>query len=215
MLSHASILFVCICLVFVNYVFSRKLEIKWIIGKIRKIEKKIPPPLLVAQQGARPSLVRWPSRGLPSPLSLPFPARPSRAFPPHAPRGQAALAPRPPPPAPPRSPGRCGWGGCPAAAATRWGPPVNHKGSRPMFISLLPTTRVSLSPPRCSLARRSLLSSHRPSRTEPPPRIDVVRQRCPVPVVSPPPSPSSSPSPSSLCPLRGLELGPARPWRVA
>jgi hypothetical protein len=65
-----------------------------------------------------------------------------------------------------RSPGRCGQGGCPAAAATQWGPPVSPKGSRPMFISLLPTTRVFSLPPRSSLAQLSLLSSHRASRTE-------------------------------------------------
>jgi hypothetical protein len=44
MLSHTSILFVCICLVSVKYAFRRKLEIKWIIGQIRKIEKENPYP---------------------------------------------------------------------------------------------------------------------------------------------------------------------------
>jgi hypothetical protein len=195
----------------------------------------------VAQQGARPSLAWRPSHGLPSPLSLPFPAWPSRAS---SPRTRLAAQPlfpplrspqafpwRGPAPAPgplsplafgllggpaasargaSRSPGQCGQGGCPAAAATLWGPPVSPKGSRPLFISLLPMKCVSLSPQRSLLARRSLLSFHRPSCTEPLPRIDTVRSCHPIPVVSPPPSPSS-PSPSSLCPRCGLELGPARP----
>jgi hypothetical protein len=109
----------------------------------------------VAQQGAQPSLAWWPSHGLPSPFLSPSPRGP--AEPPRAPRCPAALFPlhslqafpwRGPAPAPgplsplafgllgdpaasawgaTRSPGRCGQGGRPAAAATRWGPPVSPK----------------------------------------------------------------------------------------
>jgi hypothetical protein len=83
---------------------------------------------------------------------------------------------------------------------------------RPCFF-LLPTSPDAL-----------FLSSHRPSRTEPPPRPDAVCPRRPVPVVSPPPSPSS-PSPSSLCSRPSVAWSSARrahgarrgasPWPLA
>jgi hypothetical protein len=106
----------------------------WSLELNRKIEKRENPspsscgPAGRAAQPKHPSLTFSPSRGLPSPLSLPFPTRPSRASLPRARHGPA----EPPPtraPRPSRASSRAPPAAQPALARWRfWQPPPLHVG---------------------------------------------------------------------------------------
>jgi hypothetical protein len=195
-------------------------------------KRKIPPPLLVAQQGTTypPPSPRGPAEPLPrtrapSGLAALFPLVQPAGFPPgatHLPR---------PAPFPhlafgllgdptasawgtARSLGRCGHGGCPAAAATRWGPPISTP-NRPCSSPLTPTTHTFLSPLRCSLVLasrpRKLPSSSvaRPTSRRP----SVVRRG--EPLLPPPPVLFSLPRSGHGAPARLAALHAAQPARRA
>jgi hypothetical protein len=105
-----------------------------------------------------------------------------------------------------RSPGRCGQGGCPAAAI-RWGPPVSFSKSPPVHLPLPHDARLSPSSPR------------RSRRPESPPSLSSAWPR---PAVSPASLSSLAPpfSGSPRAQPDGSWLGAAwgsvqRPWRAA
>jgi hypothetical protein len=97
------------------------------------------------------------------------------------------------------SPGWCGQGGCPAAAAIRWGPPVSSS-NRPCSSPSPHDAHFSLPPTRFARPTLpSLLPIAQPRKPLPPsPSVPSL-----LPEVSLPRSPSS-PSPSSLCPWRAV-----------